>query len=238
MSDVEGYVIRLSAYKDSDAMVNVLTENGLVSFLARGVLKTTSKNAPACQLLSYSRFSLNEGKTAGIALKEALSLQVVDGRDSLARLASFSFLAELTSKVVQEDEGKAVFPWLKASLNAIAGNADALTCSLIFFAHVLEIAGYGLDVDECVYCGSKKDIAGISYSDGGFVCRNDLQEGVNALDARNLKILRYIFRCHLEDVPRVAFTKKECQDLFAPLGIYLNDLTGVTLKSLPILLQC
>jgi recombinational DNA repair protein (RecF pathway) len=83
LTEVEGYVVHLSNYKDNDAMVNVFSGDGAVSFLARGVLKPTSKNAAACQLLSYSRFSLDSGKNGSLSLKEAQSLAPIDGRDIL-----------------------------------------------------------------------------------------------------------------------------------------------------------
>lgn len=237
LTDVEGYVIHLSAYKDNDSMVTVYSSEGSVSFLARGIQKTTSKNAGSCQLLSYSRFSLEVGKSGGYSLKEGISLKPIDGRDNLERLTAFSFLAEISSKLIQEDEVKEAYPWLKGSLDALEGNADPFSVSLIYFAHLLVIGGYGLDVDECIYCQSKSNIKGVSYSDGGFVCANEMDEGATPLDARHLKILRYIFRCGVADIQRVAFTKEECQGFFQSLSQYLADLTGVELKSIDLLLK-
>jgi DNA repair protein RecO len=237
LTEVEGYVVHLSNYKDNDAMVNVFSGDGAVSFLARGVLKPTSKNAAACQLLSYSRFSLDSGKNGSLSLKEAQSLAPIDGRDSLERLTAFSFLSELTSKLVQEDEAKDAYPWLDATMKALEGNADAFSVSLIYFAHLLILCGYGLDVDECIYCQSKTNIKGVSYSDGGFVCANEMDEGATPLDSRHLKILRYIFRCGIPDIARVSFTKEECKGFLQSLSQYLADLTGVELKSTALLLQ-
>lgn len=234
ITNIEGYVIHLSSYRENDAMVNVLTKNGIVSFLGRGILKPGSKNAGACQLLSLSRFSLS-GNDGGGTLAEAICLSPVNGKDSLANLASFSFLAELTAKTVQSEEASEVYPWLEGVLNAIAQGFDPLTASLLYFAHVLVIEGYGLNVDACVYCGEKNGIVGLSYSDGGFVCKNDLADDSQKISPRKLKIMRYIFRCGLVDIPRVAFEKEETKDIFKELGLYFSDLTGVTLRSLSIL---
>lgn len=233
----EGYVIHLSPFKESDAMVKVLTENGLMSFLAHGVNKPTSKLASSCTLLAFSKFSLSEGKNGSYTLKEAENLTSVDGKDSLERLACFSFIAELSHKLVQDDEGKASFPWLKRALEAIANGFDPLSASSLYIAHLLKICGYGLDVDECVYCQKKTDIAGISYSEGGFVCKDDLSEGGKQLSPRELKIIRYVFKSGLEDFERVSFEKKENLDLISSLSRYLDDLTGVELKSLFLLMR-
>jgi DNA repair protein RecO (recombination protein O) len=233
ITNIEGYVIHLSSYRENDAMVNVLTKDGISSFSARGILKPNSKNGGACQLLSLSRFSLS-GKDGG-TLAEAIGVTPVNGKDDLGTLASFSFLAEITAKTVQSEEAVEIYPWLDGTLKAIAKGFDPLTASLVYFAHVLVIEGYGLNVDACVYCGEKNGIAGLSYSDGGFVCKNDLADDSLKISPRKLKIMRYIFRCGLSDISRVSFEKEETKDLFRELGRYLNDLTGVTLRSLAIL---
>src|SRR5574344_721374 len=160
LTEVEGYVVHLSNYKDNDAMINVFTKEGSLSFLARGVLKPTAKNAAACQLLSYSHFSLDPGKSGSLSLKEAQSITPIDGRESLDRLTTFSFISELTSKLVQEDEAKDAYPWLEGSMKALEAGADAFSVALIYFAHLLILCGYGLDVDECIYCQSKTNIKG------------------------------------------------------------------------------
>jgi recombinational DNA repair protein (RecF pathway) len=65
INNIKGYVLHLSPYKESDAMVQVLSSDGLYSFLARGLAKPTSKLAGATQLLSYSQFSLSSGPNGG-----------------------------------------------------------------------------------------------------------------------------------------------------------------------------
>ena len=53
---VKGYVIRNVPYGESDAIVSVLTEEGIISFKARGIKKITSKNASSCLLYAFSEF--------------------------------------------------------------------------------------------------------------------------------------------------------------------------------------
>jgi DNA repair protein RecO (recombination protein O) len=237
LTEKEGYVVHVAAYKENDAMIALFTPEGRLSFLARGIQKPTSKNAASCQLLSYSRFSLESGKNGGLSLKEGISLKVVDGKDSLQRLTAYSFLSELTAKLIQDDEAVETYPWLKAAMESLEKDADPFSVALVYFAHLLIIAGYGLDVDECIYCQGKSGIQGVSYADGGFVCHNDMSDGITPLDARHLKILRYIFRSSLTDIARVSFSKEECQGFFQSLAQYLNDLTGVELKSVALLLK-
>lgn len=218
-------------------MVKLFSSDGYHSFLARGAEKPTGKAFGAVQLLSYSKISCLSGTSGGLSFKEGVSLKQADGRDSLERLSAYSFLAELTDKLIQEDEAVEAYPWFAEAMKALEGSFSPFTAILIVLAHDLEIAGYSLEVDECVSCGSKKNIAGISYSEGGFVCQNDLSDATEACSARKLKIIRYLFKCTIADFSRVSFEKDECQDLLRELSQYLNDLTGVTLKSLDLLLK-
>jgi DNA repair protein RecO (recombination protein O) len=235
MIEAEGFVLRVSSYKENDAMVTILTKEGLVSFLARGIFKPTSKNRAAAQLLGLARFSLNESAAGSYSLAESVPLASPDGKEDLPTLAALSFLAELCSKTVQNEEAPEVYPWLAKTLQAMADGFDPLTAALIFFARLLVIEGYGLNVDSCVYCGGKTGIVGVSYADGGFVCQNDLAGDAQKASARKLRILRFIFRCGLEDLGRVSFGKDETKEIFGDLGRYLSDLTGVALRSLSIL---
>jgi len=234
--NVEGIVIRLSALKESDVMVNAIGPSGLFSFFARGVNKLTSKNAGAVQSLSQSDFTLNVGAQGSFTLKEAKPIESFIVSDNLDALAVLSFIQELTSKIVQADEAQEDYPWLLASLRSIKAGGDPLTIGLIYFANLLQNGGIGLDVDECVICHKKTNIVAISFEDGGFVCGDCYDSEVTQVSsAKRLKIIRYIFRCGLEDISRVRFEKDECLSLFDDLGLYLSNLTGTKLKSLEII---
>jgi DNA repair protein RecO (recombination protein O) len=230
-----GYVVRVVPYKESDAMISLLTAEGLVSFSARGIAKTTSKNAGSCRLLSFSSFLLTESGSGSFSLKEGNLLKAPPEKEELAILASLSFLSELASKVMQEEEAVALYPWLEEALEAIRGGFDPFSTSLLYFAHLLVESGYGLEVDECVYSGKKSDIVGVSYEDGGFVSRGYESPSTHLFSPRKLKIIRYAFRCPLNSFTRVSFEKGECLEILEELSQYLNDLTGVTLKSLSVL---
>jgi DNA repair protein RecO (recombination protein O) len=230
-----GYVVRVVPYKESDAMISLLTPEGLVSFAARGIAKPTSKNAASCRLLSYSSFLLTESGTGSLTLKEGNLLKAPPEKEELANLAALSFLSELTSKTLQEEEAVALYPWLAAALEAIRQSFDPFSACLLYFAHLLVESGYGLEVDECVYSGKKSDIVGVSYEDGGFVSRGYESPSTHLFSPRKLKIIRYAFRCPLDSFARVSFEKGECLEILEELAQYLDDLTGVTLKSLSVL---
>ena len=230
--DYEGVVIRQVTLKENDVMIDAIGPKGLFSFFARGVMKIDSKNSASCQLLAHSKFSLAVGPSGGLSLSESEAIKNYGFGETLERLAVLNFIAELSAKVVQKDESIAVWPWLIGTLQAIDGKASALTAGLVYFAHVLAIGGYGLNVDSCVLCGKKSSIIAISFRDGGFVC-SDCFDPLTMVksNAREMKVVRYLFKCAPNDIPRIAFEKDEMKKTFDDLSVYLNDLTGVTLRS-------
>jgi DNA repair protein RecO (recombination protein O) len=231
---IEGFVLRSSPYKESDAMMNVLSSEGLFSFLGRGVQKNTSKNFASSQLLSKAKFSLVEQKNGGYALQESEVMSLPDGKSDLTRLAIFSFIAEASVKLISEEEASTIYPWLDQTMNLLKEEGKEASSALIYFCHLLAVIGYGLEVDECVVCGKKTDIIGVSFHEGGFVCR-DCGSASSKLGARDLKILRFCFKCGLSDALRVSFEAKESLALLKRLILYVEDFTGVKLKSLELI---
>lgn len=234
IKNIEGYVLRVSSYKENDAMVTVISTEGLFSFLARGVLKNTSKNFSSCQLLAKSKFSLNEQKSGNYSLSESSVISVPDGKSSLLRLGIFSFISEACLKLVMEEESSKVYPWIDKTMNDLKNEGKEASSTLIFLSHLLNEIGYGLEVNGCVRCGGKTGIVGVSLKDGGFVCKDCADEN-DKMDLRDLKILRFCFKCRLEDTDRADFTTEESIKLIKRLIRYIDNFTGVKLKSLELL---
>ena len=231
-----GLVLRLSEFKEADAMVNAISSDGFFSFLARGVKKLTSKNASSVQPFSLSEFLLMQSNSGGLTLKQGTLMENYQIENSIEAMTILSFLQELTLKVVQEDEASLAYPYLLKACSLIKEGKDPLTVGLLYFAKVLVNAGYGLDVDECVICHKKQGIVSLSYEEGGFLCKEhcDLEEDEKP-DLTKLKIIRYLFRCKESDFPRVMFDRKDTMPLYEELGRYLENLTGCRLKSLSLI---
>lgn len=228
-----GIVLRLTPFKDTDAMINAISEEGFLSFKARGVEKLTSKNAPSVQPLTLSQFVLMESPNGGLSLKEGDAIEFFGKIDDLSNAAALSLIQELTLKIIQEDEAAMAYPYLLQALRLISMGKDGLNMGLLYFAKVLSIGGYGLNVDRCVACGEQKDIVCLSYSEGGFLCRDDYDpESDNKTTPRRLQIARFLFKCEAKDFERANFTKEECSLFYEEFGEYLENLTGVRLKSI------
>ena len=187
--EFEGIVIRRTSYKEGSAMISVLTKDRIRSFLAKGVLKMTSKNAPSVNLFTKSRFQTFNGEEGDwLRVGEVLCSYPNITKD-FEKLAILDFISEITNSLIGTNDAQDTYRFLEKTLECLNGDFSPLTVLLIYFAKVLKASGYGLDVDSCAICGEKHAITAISYKDGGFICQKcfDASNHVKS-DVRKLKI--------------------------------------------------
>lgn len=237
--ECEGIVLRVTPYQEKDAIVNVLTEQGYVSFKARGVFAIDSKNAGLITLYNHASFDLAEGK-AGYTLKTGVIKHGYGAAFSdLIALSVLAMIGELTNRVLGENEDALIiYPYLIETLQALSQGNDPLTLVMLYMTQVFKISGYGLEVGHCVFCEATKDIVALSYTDGGYVCRKCYdEESMTKKGSRYLNILRFAFLIKPSDITRVSFTQKEVLDILSEFKIYLYDALSIDLKSYTMLLK-
>ena len=236
--EFEGIVIRQTSFKQDAAMISVLTKDKIRSFLAKGVLKMTSKNAPSVNLFTKSLFQTFHGQEGDWLRVGKVLSSYPNIKKDFERLAVLDFMSEITNTLVGENDAKGLYEFLDQALCSLNGDFSPLTTLLIYFAKVLIVSGYGLDVDSCVICHKKEQISALSYKDGGFICKNCF-DSLNHVktDPRKLKILRYIFKVDIANFEKVAFSNEECLNIIFELAEFLNFVSQIEFKSLQLLKQ-
>lgn len=236
--EFEGIVIRRTTYQEGAAMITVLTKEKLRSFLAKGVLKITSKNASSVNLFTKSRFQVFHGQDGDwLRVGEVLS-SYPNVNSNLEKLAILDFVSELTNTLLGTNDCKDIYAYLEKTLECLNGDFSPWAALAIYFAHVLKVAGYGLDVDSCAICGNKHAIISLSYKDGGFICEKCFDEFKHQkYDSRKLKIIRYIFKVDIANFDRVSFGKDECKEIIIELSNFLDWVSQIKFKSLTLLTQ-
>ena len=219
--EIEGIVIRQVQYKEKDAMVSVLTKDGTVSFLARGILSPTSKNASSCLLFAHSNFTLNSKQDKLTLTHGKLIESYYHLYESLEKMAAVQLVSELIIKCLDEDNGS-IYPYLKRMLELLSEGYDSKTLTLITIAHIIKESGYGLEYDECVVCGSKKNIVSYSFSQGGFLCYKCIGNNL-VLSPEHLKSYRYIFKVDENNMDHYQINSKICLELINKLCSYLCE---------------
>ena len=91
----DGLVLRQVNYQDNDQILTVLTkEHGLMTLRARGVRSRASRLKGACQLLTYSEFTIFENRGFH-TVDEAAPIEMFTGiRTDIELLALASYFAQ------------------------------------------------------------------------------------------------------------------------------------------------
>ncbi len=153
---IQGLVLRVTAYNDTDSLITVLTENqGRLTLKARGIRRKNTPLAAPCQLLAYSEFVLFE-RNGMYSIKEANSIELFSSlRDDLAKLSLATYFGQAAEIVSQEDIANPEL--LSLVLNCLyALSKLELSCELVkavFELRLACIAGYTPDLEGCCRCG-------------------------------------------------------------------------------------
>lgn len=210
---VEGFILKQTDYRDSDAIVTVLTrEYGKLSFVVAGAQKLTSKNARFVfpNTKASLSFDYKEGKTM-FRLKTARSVQMYrKSHEDLEKSFAANILCEMVDAFslegLESDGIEEEFTYLEIGLQAIEEGKDLKTVVCLFLADMMEVFGIAPDVDECVRCGNTM-VTSISIKDGGFLCNEHAHEaGVPTLSSEDLKRFRLLVKGGLEHLDIVVNT--------------------------------
>ena len=198
---VQGLVLRVSEYKDRDAILTILTrKHGKLTVKARGLRRKNSPLTAPCQLLAFSEFTLFEYRNM-YTINEASSIQLFQGlRRDIQKLALGSYFAQAAEVISQEDLPNPEL--LSLVLNCLYGltelNLPEPFVKAVFEMRAACIAGYMPDLSGCHVCGNawpdRLDIFMGRLECSG--CRSADSDGIRMpLSPGTLEAMRYLIGC-------------------------------------------
>ncbi|WP_336771722.1 DNA repair protein RecO [Paenibacillus sp. MMO-58] len=232
---VEGIVIRSMDYGEGNKIITLLTKtNGKLGVMVRGAKKMKSRHASLAQPFTFGEFVFFRNKGLGTLNAGEILESHHLLREKLDLAAYASYLAELTDKMLQEDEsGAMLFEQLKAGFAAMEEGKDPQIVSHLFEMRILEAAGYAPELEICVNCSSEQGPFRLSPYAGGVLCprcaRNDAQ--AIPIGEGAYKLLRLFSRMDLRRLGAIQVkpeTKKELKKLMREL---MDVHIGIPLKS-------
>lgn len=229
---VKGYVLRIVPYKESNAIITLLTDAGLESFMARGVLKPTSKNAASCQLYTYGEYQLSY-KTDGSHhnLVSGVSLKVLPQLyENLKYSALLGLIAECILKNDDFEEQFNVFDIVFNHLTS--GKCNFVTIIAIVLKLNAIYSGCNLEADGCVRCGTNKNIYTVCYDEGGLVCASCAQQ-LHKFEKSPIYIknFRYVVKANIEHIDQFELDPIVSKSIVVDLFDFLEKNAGVYFKS-------
>ena len=198
---IQGLVLRITDYKDRDALLTLLTADyGRLTVKARGLRRKNSPFAASCQLLAYGEFTLFEYRGM-YTINEAHTIELFSElRADLQRLSLGTYFAQIAEVISQEDMPTSTL--LSLILNCLfALSKLQIPEEQIKAAYELRcacIAGYEPDLYACHVCGALNPDR-LDVSAGRIecsLCRGHRSEGLRLpLSGSTLEAMRYIVSC-------------------------------------------
>lgn len=230
----EGIVLRQNDYRDSDMILSVYTkEYGKMSFLARGLKKAKSKNASSCTLFCNSIFHFNDnGKNTMQTLKNAERIKLFHHiYEDLLLQTMAQLMCECVEKVA-DDKNEELYDVLYKSLNYLNEGKNPYIVLGLFMAKCNGFYGISPNVDECVKCHSKSNIASLSLRDGGFLCIQCMDPLYHKRYSENaLRTFRLFHKAGIDDLSileeHIECTYEDINTIIA----FFEEYSGIHLKS-------
>lgn len=232
-------ILSLSPYKEKDAIVNAISKNQIITFLARGIKDPKSKNSAINNPLTIADIELMEGDFKYPILKGSKQLFTPLTIDMNSKyLGAIMLMSEIINNLFPDEDKANLFDALEGAVVALKKSNDWLMTLLIFMSYAMRNGGFELEVNRCVCCGTKKGIVAFSFLDGGFLCEKCANEATDYdLSKNQMLLLRSIFNSrdyHLLELP---YNKDDALFLFNKFIEFMEEAFGYHFKNLRLILD-
>ena len=217
---VQGIVLRVTDYKERDALLTLLTgTQGKITVKARGLRRKNSPLVAPCQLLAYGEFTIFDYR-GQYTINEAHSIELFTPlRRDLTKLSLGTYFAQVAEVLSQED-----YP--SPELQSLLLNCLFALCRLnlpeaqikaVFELRSACLSGYTPDLFGCHICGSQTPNR-FDLSAGQLECQNCRSresQGIRMpVSPSILESMRYICLCD----PKKLFSFQLGQETLMQLG--------------------
>lgn len=231
---MKAIILSLSKYKEKDLMVTALTEEGAVSFKVNGGQSSTSKNAIINNPLAVVDLTLSETKNGHTNLKEcSLITMPLNSTTDLAYMSAISTIQEATVKLFEEDElNKEVYEEILKAIEALKALKNPLLVITRYLLICMKLTGFQFEINHCVRCGSKKDIVAFLFNEGGFICRNCIEEDEpRDLSTSQMVLLRNICGDANYSFDNYSVDSNDIPAILDKLLLFIDDNCGHSIES-------
>ena len=107
---------------------------------------------------------------------------------------------------------------------------DPIVLTNILEIKYLEYLGVLFNLDECVICGSKNNIATFDADKGGYICINCLTNEI-IVDKKVIKMIRMYYYVNIDSIKEIKVDDLTKNTINKYLDLYYERYTGLYLNS-------
>ena len=227
-------VLSLTNYKEKDVIVNAISNDEYLTFNAHGILSPTNKNSSINNLLAIADVELTKSqKSNKYSLKECSVINLpFNLNNDINYMVTVNLLAEATYKMLDDEEKHLAFPFLETAILSLKKSKYPLLIAISYLAKMMKLAGYSFEINKCVKCGSKKNIVSFSFEEGGYVCKNCLDESDRCdLTIDQLALIRTLAGSPDFNFNDVNYNEDSAKMLLDKFVKFILDVGGAELES-------
>ena len=231
IKEIEGIVISEQDYKESSKIIKIMTEEGIISLIAKGSRKLKSDLRNATGKLSYGIFNMYYKQDNLSTLKEVDIINYFKNiKKDIIKISYASYLIELATQVMKQNNNSDIYVLLINALTKIDENFDPMVITNILELKYLDYLGVMPIIDECSLCGTKTSIATISGRSGGYVCNSCLTNEL-IVDEKTIKLIRMFCYVDISKISKLEISDKVKREINNFLDDYYDKYTGLYLKT-------
>lgn len=228
---VNGIIISEKPYKESSKLLNIITkEYGVIGVIAKGAKGIKSKLRNVSTKMTYAEFQLSykEGKLSTLICADIIN-PLNNIRTNLLKISFASYLLDLTSQVLKENNNKDIYNILVSALLKIEEGLDEGVLTNIVELKYLSYLGISPNFDTCAICGSSKIIT-LSTEKGGFICSNH-HTNERIVSNKTLKIIRMLYYSDIDKITKLDVSNTVKEEINNFINEYYDRYTGLYLKT-------
>ena len=231
-TEVEGFVLTETPYGETSKIINVLTrEYGLIGIMCKGAKSLKNRYRVPTMKLSYSRFNIiyKENKLSTLISADVINPLKTIKSDIL--LVSFlTYITELTNQVIKQSNDHKIYDDFIKIILKLENGLDPVVLTNILEIKYLEYLGVLFNLDECVICGDKKNIATFDPDKGGYICSNCLTNEL-IVDKKIIKMIRLYYYINIDSIKEIKVDEETKNTINKYLDLYYERYTGLYLNS-------
>lgn len=233
MLEVDGFVLSEIPYGESSKIINVLTrEYGVIGIMCKGAKSLKNRYRVPTMKLSYSHFNImyKENKLSTLVSADVINpFKLV--KSEILLVSFLAYLTELTSQVVkQSNDIENIYDDFIKTILKLEDGLDPIVLTNILEIKYLEYLGVLFNLDECVICGSKNNIATFDADKGGYICINCLTNEI-IVDKKVIKMIRMYYYVNIDSIKEIKVDDVTKNTINKYLDLYYERYTGLYLNS-------
>lgn len=232
ITKLEGIILNETPYGETSKIINVLTkEKGIVGIMCKGAKSMKNSLRALTMPLTYGYFYVYYKEDKLSTLKDVDLINSFNNiKQDILLIAYANYLTELTHQITKIEFDENIYELFINSLIKIDSNIDPLIITNIVELQYLKYLGIELNLNECVNCGSTKNIITLDGDIGGFIC-NKCYTNEKMVSLKAIKLIRMYNAVDIKSISSININDNSKYEINYFLNRYYDRYTGLYLKS-------